>query len=61
MKKVTYKMQTFYALLIVLLITIAFLIAVSLYGYLIKHREKILLPFRNTNNKLNKFFIDSIN
>ena len=37
------------------------IIAVSIYYYLIKHPRKYLLPFHNTNNKLNKFCIDSIN
>ena len=60
-KKATCKTQNFYILLAFLLITIALLIAVSIYCYLIKHRRKHLLPFLNTNNKLNKFCIDSIN
>ena len=37
------------------------MIAVSIYYYLIKYQAKNLLPFYNTNNKLNKFCIDSIN
>ena len=57
-KKVTCRMQNFYILLKFLLITIALLIAVSIYCYLIKHQTKHLLPFHNTNNKLNKFCID---
>ena len=38
----------------ILLITIALLIAVSIYCYLIKHpgKEKHLLPFYVTNDKL---------
>ena len=41
--------------------TITLLIAVSIYGYLIKYRGKHLLPFHNTNNRLSKFYSDSIN
>ena len=41
--------------------TIDNLITVSIYCYLIKYSVKSLLPFHNTNNKLNKFYIDSIN
>ena len=46
-KKATSKMQNFYVLVAFLLITIALLIAVSIYCYLIKHRtkQKHLLPF----------------
>ena len=46
--------QNFYILLALLLITIALLIAVSIYCYLIKYRAKQrhLLPFNFTNNKL---------
>ena len=44
------KISTFY--LISLLITIALLIAVSTYYYLIKYRAKQLLPFYYTNNQL---------
>ena len=36
-KKATCKMQNFYILLVILLITIALLIAVSIYCYLIKY------------------------
>ena len=60
-KKAICKTQSFYILLDFLLITIALLIAVSIYWYLIKYRRKHLLPFLNTNNKLNQFYIDSIN
>ena len=60
-KKVTCKVQSFYILLAFLLITIALLIAGSVYCYLIKHRAKNLLPFHDANNKLGKFCIDSIN
>ena len=60
-KKVTCKTQNFYILLVFLLITIALLIAVSIYCYLTKYQGKFLLPFHNTIKKLNKFHIDSIN
>ena len=63
-KRVTCKPVTcksFYILLEFLLITIVLLVAVSIYCYLIIYRAKDLLPFHNTNNKLNKFFVDSIN
>ena len=52
--KGTCKTQKFYILLAFLLITIALLISVSIYSYLIKHqaKEKYLLPFNFTNNKL---------
>ena len=39
-ENITYKTQNFYILLIFLLITIALLIAVSIYCYLIKYRAK---------------------
>ena len=52
--KANCKTQNFYILLAFLLITIALLIAVSIYCYLIKYRakQKHLLPFNFTNNKL---------
>ena len=59
-KKVTCKTQNFYILLVFLLIT-ALLIGVSIYWYLIKYQGKHLLPFYNTNRKVNKCHIDSIN
>ena len=59
-KKATCKSQNFYILLEFLLITLILLIAVSIYRHLIKYQAKHLLPFHNTNNKLNKFYIDSI-
>ena len=55
-KNITCKTQSFYILLAFLLITIALLIAVNIYSYLLKN----LLPFHNTNNKLNRFYVDSI-
>ena len=60
-KKVTFKTQSIYVLLAFLLITAALLIAVSIYFYLIKYQAKSLLPCHDTNDKLNKFCIDSIN
>ena len=60
-KKVTCQAQNFYILLAFLLTTIALLIPVSIYCYLIKYRVKNLSPFHNTSNKLNKFCINSIN
>ena len=52
--KVTCKTQNFYILLAFLLITIALLIAVSIYCYLMKYqvKQKYLLPFQVTNNKI---------
>ena len=60
-KNMTCKTQNLYVLLAFLLITIILLIAVSIYCYLIKYQAKKILPFQNTNNKLSKFCIDSIN
>ena len=53
-KKATFKTQIFYILIVFLLITIALLIAVSIYCYLIKYRarQKHLLSFHNSNYKL---------
>ena len=53
-KKATCKMQNFYILPVFLLATVVLLIAVSIYYYLIKYRakQKHLLPFHDTNNKL---------
>ena len=50
----TCKTQNFYILLAFFLITIALLMAVSIYCYLIKCRpkQKHLLPFQFTNCKL---------
>ena len=52
----------FYILLNFLLITIALLIAVSFYCCFMKYRskQKHLLPYRVTNNKSEKFYIDNI-
>ena len=63
-KKVACKMQNFYILLKFLLITIVLLIAVSIYCYLRKYqtKQKHLLPFQFTNNKLYiKLYIKNIN
>ena len=55
-KKVACKTQSFYILLAFLLINYySLLIAVSIYCNLIKYQAKILLPFHDANNKLNKF------
>ena len=53
-ENITCKTQSFYILLAFLLITIALLIAVDIYCYLIKHRtkQKHLLSFHTTNNEL---------
>ena len=53
-KNVICKTKNFYILLAFLLITIALLISVSIYCYLIKYKakQKHLLPFYVTNNKL---------
>ena len=51
-KKVTYKTQNFYILPVFLLLTIALLIAGSIYRCLIKQqaKQKHLLQFHTTNN-----------
>ena len=53
-KRAIHITQNFYTLLAFLLITIALLIAVSIYCYLIKYRaiKKHLLTFHLTNNEL---------
>ena len=52
-EKTACKTQNFYILLAFLLITIALLIAVSIYCYLIKYqaKQKHLLPFHDTKLK----------
>ena len=57
--KANCKTQNFYILLEFLLTTIALLIAVSIYCYLIKYRgkQKDLLPFHFINNKLKNIYI----
>ena len=53
-RKATSKTQNLYILLAFLLITIALLIAVSIYCYLIKYRakQKHLFPFNDINTEL---------
>ena len=53
-KKTTFKMQNFYILLSFLFITVALLVVVSNYCYLIKYRanQKKLLSIHFTNIKL---------
>ena len=48
------KTQSFYILLVFLLITIVLLTALSIYCYFIKYRakQKHSLPYHNTNNEL---------
>ena len=60
-KKATCKTQNFYILVAFLLITIAFLKAVSIYCYLINYqaKQKDLLPFHDT--KLKQAYINNIN
>ena len=59
-KKVTCKRQNFHILLAFLLITIALLIAGSVYCYVIKYRvkQKLLLPLHDT--KLKQAYINNI-
>ena len=60
-KKKTCETQSFNVLLTVLLITIALLIAVNIYCYMIKYRakQKHLFPFHDS--KLKQFCVGSIN
>ena len=53
-RKQPVKLKIFYILLTFLLITIALLIAASIYCYVIKYqgKQKHLLPFHITSNKL---------
>ena len=54
-KKQSVKQKNTYILPAFLLITIAFLIAISIFSYLIKYKAKQhLLPFYLTNNELKK-------
>ena len=57
MKKVACKTQNFYILLAFLSITVTLLIAVLILCYLTKYqaKQKHLLPFHVTYNKLRKF------
>ena len=61
LKNITCETKSFCISLAFLLITIALLIAVSIYCYLIKYRAKNLLSFYDTVNKLNEFCVDCIN
>ena len=56
-KKAAYKTQDFYILLVFSVITIALLIAVSIYCYLIKYQAKQLLPFHYMNNELRHSYL----
>ena len=58
--KATCKTQSFYIFLALLLITIALLIAVSIYCYMIKYQTNHLLPFHDIKNLKNIYF-DNIN
>ena len=60
-KNITCETQSFNVLLTVLLITIALLIAVNIYCYMIKYRakQKHLFPFHDS--KLKQFCVGSIN
>ena len=60
-KRITCKTQNFYVLLAFLLITVALLIVVSIYCYLIKYRakQKHLPPFHDT--KLKQVYINNTN
>ena len=60
-KNITCETQNVYILLVFLLITITLLVAVTIYCYVINIKQKILLPSHNTNNKLNRFCVYSIN
>ena len=50
-KNITCKTQNFYILLTFLLTTILFLIAVSIYCYLIKYQTKHLFPFHGIKSQ----------
>ena len=58
LKSIVCETKRFYISLAFLLITIALLIAVSIYCYLRKYKakQKHLLPFYITNNKLKEVF-----
>ena len=53
-RRVAYKTKKFCILLAILLITISLLIAVGIYGHMIKYwaKQKHLLPYHITDNKL---------
>ena len=52
--------EKFYILLAFLLITIALLMAVRAYFYLIQNQVNELLPFHYTNNKLRSFILTNL-
>ena len=62
-KNIICKTKSFYNLLAFLLVTIASLIAIRIYCYLIKYeaKQKHLLPFYVTNNKFKKIVLIKIN
>ena len=60
-KNVTCKTKNSYVLVAFSLITIILLIDVSVYCYVITYWTKHFLSFHNTNNKLNKCDIDTMN
>ena len=57
MKKKNLQHAKFYILLAFLLITIALLMAVRAYFYLIQNQANELLPFHYTNNELRSFIL----
>ena len=57
-QSVKHRSSIFYLLF---LIPLSLLVVACIYSYLIKYQGKHLLPFHNTNNKSNKFYIDSMN
>ena len=61
-KNVICETKSFYISLAFLLITVALLIAVSIYCYLIKHKvkQKRLLPFYVTKNEFKNFCINDM-
>ena len=61
-KKINGKTKSLYILLALLLITIALLIAVSIYCYFIKYqvKQKNLLPYHETSIKLKEIGIRNI-
>ena len=56
------KARNFYILLAFLLITIALLISISIYCYLIKYlaKQKHLLPFHDRKEKFYKFCVNNM-
>ena len=60
-KSITFKIQSFYILLIFLLTNIAFLIAVSIYCYHIKYYAKKSIYYLFHSTKLKQIYNDNIN